>query len=307
MNPAEPKEAARELSPGCVVLFLLPFAAVGGVMGVMCGRRVMEGNWKEAGLFFVFAFIFGAVGFGGLAATLLGWRKQKALAAIKAANPDSPWLWREDWAAGMVESTNRGRLATMWVFAVFWNLISWTITIAFAMQGVWKQQRAAYFVWLFPLLGAAFLGYAIYLTVQWRKFGKSTFKMISVPGVIGGKLAGAIETSVKVKPADGFEVRLMCINEVSTGYGRNRRTTQDTVFEINKSHVHDLLETSSGRCGIPVLFDIPQDAQESNSGTTRNFYFWRLEAMARVPGVDYVAQFEVPVFKIAPAVPPAST
>ena len=270
-------------------------------MGVMCAQRVRDGNWKEAGLAFVFAFIFGTVGFGGICGMAIGWRKLKAEAAFKATNPNSPWKWRSDWAAGKIESSNRSRVVTIWVFSVFWNMISWTLTIAFAIQNVWKQKPAAYMVLLFPLIGTLLLVYAVYLTIQWCKFGKSFLKLLTVPAAVGGKLAGAVETSVKVKPADGFIVRLKCINQVTTGYGRNRHTTENTIWEESKTHVHDLLETETGRCGVPVLFDIPPDAQESNSGTLRNSFLWRLEIHANVPGVDYDAQFEVPVFKLPAA------
>ena len=38
------------------------------------------------------------------------------------------------------------------------------------------------------------------------------FQMASVPGVIGGQLAGAIVTSAKIRPEDGFHVTLKCTN-----------------------------------------------------------------------------------------------
>lgn len=37
--------------------------------------------------------------------------------ALRARHPDAPWLWREDWASGRVEDSNRGTMVAAWIFA----------------------------------------------------------------------------------------------------------------------------------------------------------------------------------------------
>jgi hypothetical protein len=48
---------------------------------------------------------------------------------------------------------------------------------------------------------------------------------------------------------------------------------------------------------IPVAFRLPADAQACDDTNSSNRVLWRLQLVARVPGVDYEAQFEVPVFR----------
>jgi hypothetical protein len=48
-----------------------------------------------------------------------------------------------------------------------------------------------------------------------------------------------------------------------------------------------------------VSFHIPHDAQATDNRTPRDQMIWQLEAIAKVPGVDYHDVFEVPVFRTA--------
>src|SRR5208283_4049183 len=68
--------------------------------------------------------IFTLIGLGIVSAVIYGTQKLKAQAAAEQANPDSPWLWRKDWAARRAESKNRNSAIGLWMLASFWNLIS---------------------------------------------------------------------------------------------------------------------------------------------------------------------------------------
>jgi hypothetical protein len=46
-----------------------------------------------------------------------------------------------------------------------------------------------------------------------------------------------------------------------------------------------------------VAYNLPVDATATNTENPSDQIVWRLEAWAEVPGVDYRAQFEVPVFR----------
>jgi hypothetical protein len=48
-----------------------------------------------------------------------------------------------------------------------------------------------------------------------------------------------------------------------------------------------------------VLIQIPADARQTDNSNPSNAILWRLDAQASVPGVDFSANFEVPVFKTA--------
>jgi len=48
----------------------------------------------------VFASVFAIIGAGLIFGSFYGYSRQKKQADIELAQPDSPWLWRPDWAAG---------------------------------------------------------------------------------------------------------------------------------------------------------------------------------------------------------------
>src|SRR6185503_2586845 len=47
---------------------------------------------------------------------------------------------------------------------------------------------------------------------------------------------------------------------------------------------------------IPVDFAIPADARGTDESMPRNTIIWRLSVSASLPGVDYAAAFDVPVY-----------
>jgi hypothetical protein len=54
---------------------------------------------------------------------------------------------------------------------------------------------------------------------------------------------------------------------------------------------------------IPVLFAIPFNCRETTQPDGTDGIHWRLDVSARVPGVDYLAKFDVPVFKTSDSRP----
>lgn len=59
-----------------------------------------------------------------------------------------------------------------------------------------------------------------------------------------------------------------------------------------------ILSAELERSAVPVLFEVPFDLPESAGGGSRKIE-WKLQMDAAVPGVDYHAEFTVPVFRTA--------
>ena len=51
------------------------------------------------------------------------------------------------------------------------------------------------------------------------------------------------------------------------------------------------------KTAIPIAFKLPITVEPSDSTDANNRVVWRLQVAASVPGVDYAASFEVPVFR----------
>jgi len=252
----------------------------------------------------VFGLVFSGVGLGLMALGIVARKKTKDEDAQKAAHPDKPWLWRKDWAEGMVTSSNRGTMIFACAFAAFWNLIAWPVTILVLRDVLaGEEERKALFVLLFPAAGAGLATWAVRSIVRWRKFGQSRFQMPEVPGVLGGRLAGVVHAPVHITPEDGFHLTLSCVNKVTSGSGKNRSTKERILWQEKRVMKRELLERDKTRSAIPVLFAVPYDQQPTNDEDSDNEILWRLTVSAKVPGVDYESRFEVPVFKTEASTP----
>ena len=254
-------------------------------------------RWAMVAFQLLFVLVFGGIGFGLVIGGLIGHHKGRAGLALTAAHPEAPWMWKADWAAGQIVSSSKATMLVVSVFAILWNAISSPLWFVLPGEILDKRNYVALLGLLFPAVGLFLAGWAIYCLLQWRKFGQSVFRMASVPGVIGGQLAGVIQTSAKVRPEDGFHLLLRCVHRVATGSGKSRSTSETILWEDERIVMHELLEDQAEQSAIPVVFQIPYDCRPSDEQNTDDQTIWRLRAAAAVPGIDYSATFDVPVFK----------
>lgn len=278
---------------GCMVLFLLPFCAVGVGSAFNAVRSALARDWGQAGLSLVFALTFGGAGFGLLFALRGGFRRHRKTERLERQHPHEPWLWRPEWADGRIESSARQRTLMAWIFSIFWNLIAFTVPFFVVPEALREGNRAVLLALVFPAIGLGLLVWAIRLTVRYRKYGISVFRLATVPGVIGRLLQGIIVTNAPVRPLEGFRVTLTCINRISRSGSDNTHEKVLWQEERSVTRVH----REGRRTVIPVSFRLPHDARESDERDQHDKVIWRLEAHASVPGVDYHVSFDVPVFR----------
>jgi hypothetical protein len=278
------------------VLFLLPFAAAGAVSAVLALQR--RTNWREAVLLAVFAVTFGGVGFGGMAAAVAGRKKLKERQALEVSHPDSPWLWRTDWASGRIDDGSRMALVGAWAFTVLWNLISIPSGFLGVRAALYQGNRAGYIALLFPAVGAGLLVWAIRLSLRYRKYGVSRLTLSTVPGTIGHSLRGLVQATTALEPVDGFRVTLSCVRRVTTQSGKSGSTSEQILWQEDRLVEGTVRHDAAGEgTQIPIGFLIPPDARASDSINPNDKLIWRLQVGGAVPGVDYESTFEVPVFR----------
>ena len=279
---------------GCLALFGAPFL-LGGLASLWMGFREWgspnpQENWWVA---LIVGVLFTVVGGGIMTGAMFGRGKLLEQAELKRRHPDQPWMWRVDWAKGRVESDSRTTMYFAWGFAGLWNIISWTTVVAALDQIDELMDPRLLLVALFPAVGIGLLAWAITATLRYRKFGVSQLELSTLPGVIGGKLAGRIDTRLSEPPKDGVLLNLDCIRKVRSG----KNTRESLLWKTDANVPASRLSRGWQGVSIPVDFAIPADAQES----THDAYnvFWRLSADADLAGVDFKARFEVPVFRTA--------
>ena len=298
MASRAPLSHNSNLAIGCVILFLLPFAAVGVVTATMAVQRVAAGNWREALFFGLFAVTFGGVGLGGIAAVLAGRRNLKQQEALVARHPESPWLWRSDWASGRIVDSGRVTMFTAWVFAAFWNLISFPTGYLGVRAAMQEGKPAALLALLFPLVGIGLVGWAVRSTLRYRKYGVSRLELTTIPGVIGRTLTGTVRAPARMQPEAGFQVTLSCVRRTTTRSGKSSSTSETILWQDERQVRGEPRRTAETmETHIPVAFRLPADVAACDNTNPTNRVLWRLRLCAVVPGVDYESTFEVPVFR----------
>ena len=284
-----------------MILFSLPFAGFGVFALVQAIRKLVEGDLKNAGFIALFGLIFSSVGFGLMAATIWGGKKQKAEAANQSRNPEKPWLWRDDWAAGKIKPSGVEGQNFFWIWSILALAMSAPALIHLPQE--WqKGNHAILVVLLFPAVAFYLMGYSL---VQWRsrrRFGDCFFELAQIPAPLGGTLDGLIQTSARIRLEHGLHLKLSCVRRTVTGAGKNRSVQESILWQDEKvfKTEADLPEPEPGRSGIPIFFKLPADQPESSGGGD-DAVLWRLEARAKMSGPDFRAQFEVPVFHVAGA------
>ncbi len=290
---------------GCVVLFLLPFAGFGLFAAVQAVRTASAGDVGQAGLLAIFALVFGGVGIGGIAGVLAGRRKLAEADALRANHPESPWLWRTDWAAGRIEDSGRTARWGAWIFAGLWNLISIPSAWLAVRSAMEKGNKAALIALLFPLVGLGLLVAAVRATLRYRRYGVSVLELKTTPVALGHGLIGAVRTTSDLTARDGFRLVLNCIRRVTRGTGKRRSTSETILWQEERRVPGRLGRTEHGMATtIPVAFGLPADGSPCDDRDRNDRVLWRLEVSADVPGVDYHSSFDVPVFRTAGSATP---
>jgi hypothetical protein len=217
-------------------------------------------------------------------------RREQVIAGRRAVNPDQPWLWTDDWRDGHVRSATLGGTAA--VFTVFAGL--WNAGAAVAVSQQTDLSRAPGLA-LVVIIGLALIVVAGYKVLLARKYPAAVFDMSTVPGILGGRLGGAIQLPPPVPAGAEARVKLECerIQRNAHRGPRSKALWQDE---------RTLTVPDGGR--LPVEFIIPFDLPPSEpplpSADARDLPIsWTLTVTARVPGVDYLATFSVPVFRTA--------
>lgn len=240
---------------------------------------------------FVICFTLAGGGFaiGGLYASRVQQRQAKRV----AEHPEEPWRQRNDWASATIYSSNHKSVLVNGIFALFWNGMSVPIFIMICIDQP-DDWWVIPLVGLFPLVGLVLATAFVKSLLTYLRFGRTTFRMASTPGVVGGQLAGVVLVPGDLRPEEGFRVALRCQRKV-TRRGSDGSETSTKLDWEDVRVIERTLSDPSGKRGVPIEFTIPSTAKPSDPNAKQPIE-WELELKADLPGPDYLATFEVPVF-----------
>ena len=304
--PAQPPPAKSSTSSrfvfGCLTLFGLPFVA-GGLLALVQGIR-QYGKSRDAFGPIIAGSVFTLVGLlimvGAAYAALTAGKTD----ALKSQNPDKPWMWREDWMRGVIKDSNKGQAIGFWIFALLWNSIAFPFAFL-AIPQISKQNLAPLVVFIFPFIGVFLVIGAIYRTARSMKFGTSLCRLDRVPIAPGRSCSGAIELNTDATPQNGYRIRIASVRATTTRTGKNRSTTERVLWDEEIAVSPSAAMRSPAGARVPFKFVTPPDAHPTDESDTYDRYLWRLSATAEFPGVDYAAQFDIPVFQTGESADPA--
>jgi hypothetical protein len=273
-------------------VFALPFAGI-GCFFLWNGAKDLLAGQAKSGLFdFLFGLVFAGVGFGLMFAA--------GTAARREAATGAKWLARDDWAEGKIKSA----AGSQWKFFLFMGAmfcaIGCTVSFFVLKEELPRHNYTFLFVLIFPLVGFGFLIAAVRALLAHRRFGDCFFQLAQVPAPLGGSLDGIIQTSRLLRFEQGLHLKLSCIRRTVVHNADKGGVDETVLWQDEKFFRHDagLPATVEGGTGIPVHFALPANMPESSlrgDDTTH----WKLDAKAKMSGLDFTALFEVPVFHVA--------
>jgi hypothetical protein len=282
-------------SGGCLVIVGIPFAAVGIYAGVAAVRIFQIGGpTRMAFVFGCAAFAFGFAGFGIIAAAFRNGRNEKRDEELRARNPEQPWMWNAEWVDRRVRDQSRAGTAVLWGFALLWNAIASPVLV-FVPAELAKGNRIAAIGFLFPLAGLLLILSAARLTLRALRFRPSTLTLETMPAPIGGALRGSVAVPHPLSHVTAILVRLVGMSRERSGKSTIDRILTHEERELEPS----MLRQTPDGVVIPIEIAVPADAEPTSTAAGARQMFWRLSVDAEVPGIDYSATFDVPVFRTA--------
>lgn len=298
-----------------VALYLLyPFASA------FLDTGSLEGTDME--LLFI-GLIMLVIGIVFLLGTRSNMREQRRY--DKAFAHEEPWKLRESWRENLM--THRTRpIRALIVLGVIFTVMGLFGTVSILDEAIFSSEDpeyAALLILIFPTAGLIMLGVAYRLWQRGKRFGVSELRLDEVPARLGATVRGRVLAQLPADdlPRHGIRVECSCYRR-SVRYersgGKNNSRTKRVDMNLlwrDEHHMRPKSVTSEG-VEIPFTFDLPEDYPTSTpirrsdsylARTRENDIRWKVEVHAELPGPNYDAAFEIPVFAPADADAPERT
>jgi len=242
-----------------------------------------------------------ALGAGLILAAVYGYRRLQQEVALAAANPASPWLWRTDWSSRRAESKRKNVHITHWVICLVCNMVIVPITVSIALKAGVANNPGVFVAIALGAVGLLLFFIAVRSTVRHRRFGNTYFEFDSLPFAPGARVSGRIQLKLQSELPQGVDVRLTCVNRRVSGSGEDSTVVRKVLWQTGETVPPGLIAVDFVGTTIPINFAIPPDAQVTSHQNPSDQVLWMLHAAAKIHGLKYSDEFELPVFSTSPA------
>jgi len=244
----------------------------------------------------IFGLVFALVGGGVSGAGIIGLLGGRAKARRLARDPDRPWRAEGQWDAFTSRSGAVRTVIGSWAVGIFVTLF---ISIFFVALG--SDPHAPFFAWcvvgFFGLVALGCLGWALYVTLRYLKYGDPQLVLTQLPIPLGGQFLGLLTVKRHLVADQGIDLVFKCVKRHTTGSGKNSHTTTTDVYTQTQTVTEDMAQWEEQGSAIPVTFAVPAD-QPARTMDENPSYQWLLEAKASTPGIDFAASFDLPVYRV---------
>jgi hypothetical protein len=243
-----------------------------------------------------FGAVFLLAGLGLMGSGIWSYRKESIRQTQLKADPRRPWLADPDTRGFILRSGSLGTVLVSWAVSLF--LLLFLSVFAIAIGGDPDVPLVVKVVLsFFALVGLAMLGGAIYSTLQYLKYGQSTLLLSQMPLAVGGSFSAVLMIKRHLITDDGCKMTVKCVKSVTTGSGKNSHTDRTELFARTVTVKADLIKPQEGRSAIPLQMEIPGGLPgRVLEGRTK--INWTLNAEAETPGIDFAAEFDLPVYVV---------
>lgn len=251
-------------------------------------------RWGLMGFKSIFLMVFGGFG-GGL--LFYVWRMPPEKDKTEPRFADNPWLLDDAWQTATVRSSSKASMVGVWIFALFWNLVSAPIPFLLYEEVVEKKNYIALVGLLFTAVGIGMFVWAVRRTREWKRFGPTPVTLDPFPGSIGGHVGGTIDLNLPFDSQNEFQVTLTSLKSYISGSGKNRSRKEHAKWQdVIVAHA----ESTGIGTRLTFRFDIPKGLRESDAlREDDTYYIWRLDVSAELDGADLDRSFDIPVYATA--------
>jgi hypothetical protein len=245
-------------------------------------------RWAMVLFMGIFAVVFGGVGVGALVAIGFIWFKKD----------QGSKRGRQGRQAAPVASASSG-IWVLWVFAFFWNAISFPAAILIIPDVLETGQWAGLLILIFPFVGLFVLWGAISATWNLLRRGKPAITLEPPQPRAGARFSGVARYSRGVKPGDVFTVRLACLFA-------QRHDDPSPVPRWSKDLLVRAVADPAGGARLPFQFDPPARVKGVPPNSVRAT--WKLVVEPKAGGFGASEEFPValqPALEVTEDTPPA--
>ncbi len=212
----------------------------------------------------------------------------------RVLTPEERTQGNPEWASGEIKSKGKGLLALLWISAVALNLMLGAPFIK-ALSNPAMKTAPTIVLGVLTLFALGFTVFAIRFTWRQLRFGESRCYLEGKAGVLGQKISGYIRTNKDIPVTGDYAIEIQCLEHYHVGTGKKRQSKIKSHYQSTQKVPHI---GKNSKLGIPFSIDLPKYPPETGYQISRGQINWQLKISAPVEGIDYMALFIVPVFKI---------